>query len=253
MSLESVIDPHLPIPGGFIDPPGGTVRHTSKLAIWSLVLGGVGLPFLMCACPLPSVAAIVVGLVACVAIGRNPSLKGRGMAIGGIVCGLAGCALLVGVTVFAWDKIFKPIFEMPLRVSDAIAARDVDGFRECFAPPGSTADDAVVLAFFDEVHSTFGVPTHAALAEDSQSMTPPEPGSQFAMPWAFNFSGTSVPSHAELELLDERTGEWTVRLVAFELIGPDGKRFRYPSAPSPPVGAGTPEDAVPAAGADQLP
>ncbi len=228
MSLDSVIDPSLPSPGEPLDPPEGQVRRTSSLAIWSLVLGGIGLPFLVCACPLPSIAAIVLGLVAYIAIGRNPSLKGRGLAMGGVVCGLAACLILTWIAMFAWDRIFQPVFQMPLRVSDAIAARDVDGFRECFAPPGSMADDGVVLAFFDEVHAKFGAPIHAGLAEDSQPLAAPDPGTAIPMPWVFTFGNTVVPSQAQLELLDERTGVWGVKLRSFELMGPDGECLRFP-------------------------
>jgi prepilin-type processing-associated H-X9-DG protein len=61
------------------------------LAITTLILGILGLVM----CPLAGIAAIMTGIVALTRISREPSrYGGRGMAIGGLVCG--GASVVVG-------------------------------------------------------------------------------------------------------------------------------------------------------------
>jgi prepilin-type processing-associated H-X9-DG protein len=72
-------------------PPVPSVEgKTSSLAIWSLVLGIVGLPL----CGLGTIAGLVLGILAIVKINQSAgALKGRGLAIAGIV--ISSIALLV--------------------------------------------------------------------------------------------------------------------------------------------------------------
>jgi hypothetical protein len=80
-------------------------RRTSGLAITSLVCGIVGLflHFL-------SILAIIFGGVALAQIGKNPALKGRGMAVAGLVLGIitviAWIAIIVWAESFWWWRYF---------------------------------------------------------------------------------------------------------------------------------------------------
>jgi hypothetical protein len=67
--------------------------------IASLILGVIGLPS-MCFF-VPSILAIIFGIVGLVQIGRAGHTKGRGLAIGGIVTGAAGLLMFVTL-VLSW-------------------------------------------------------------------------------------------------------------------------------------------------------
>jgi hypothetical protein len=116
----------LTVQGGVIQPPPGappvtgyapmspapaytqpvsTAKRTSGMAIASLVLGiislGLGFTFI------PSVLAIIFGIIAVSQTGRDPNLGGRGMAIAGIIMGIIGLffgIMLVGILAcIPWD------------------------------------------------------------------------------------------------------------------------------------------------------
>jgi len=75
---------------------GTTVEATGDsngYCVASLVLGVIGLPT-MCFF-IPSVLAIVFGIVGMVQINRAGQTKGRGLAIAGIICGAAGLLLFL--------------------------------------------------------------------------------------------------------------------------------------------------------------
>jgi len=90
-----------PAPTAAVAAPGAT--KTSTLAIVSLVLGILGLPMLLCwiiGLPL-QIAAIITGHLAVNGIKKDPSTTGKGIALGGLVCGYLGIVLLVLLFVFA--------------------------------------------------------------------------------------------------------------------------------------------------------
>lgn len=63
------------------------------MSIASLVLGLVGIP--LCFVFIPSVLAVVFGFVGLSQIKQDPSQRGRGMAIAGLVLGFTMLALMV--------------------------------------------------------------------------------------------------------------------------------------------------------------
>ena len=60
---------------------------TEPLAIWSLVLGIVGLVGFCCGGPLLGIGAVVCGHLALSKINANPNLQGRGLALAGLIIG----------------------------------------------------------------------------------------------------------------------------------------------------------------------
>lgn len=101
-------------PGGFGPPaqPGWTgygmpvtpvATRTDPLAIWSLVLGILGIPMLcLCYTGVPAlIAAIPLGFVSRKRIRESQgSLNGDGLALAGAICGIGGLVLLVGLWAF---------------------------------------------------------------------------------------------------------------------------------------------------------
>jgi hypothetical protein len=84
-----------PSSGGASAPP-----KTNVLAIVSLVCGLLSIPMVMCCYGLPfNLIGIITGGIAIMQIGKDPDgMKGKGMAIGGIVAGILsflGIALMI--------------------------------------------------------------------------------------------------------------------------------------------------------------
>ena len=75
--------------------------RTSGMAITSLVLGIVGLLFN----PL-SVLAVIFGAVALSQIGKDPTLKGKGMAMAGLILGIVIAAIWIILIIFASSSVF---------------------------------------------------------------------------------------------------------------------------------------------------
>jgi acetyl esterase/lipase len=77
----------------FAAPPPLVTSRTSSLAIWSLVLGVLGIVFC-----LPSVAGIICAIIALVRIGQsNGVLRGTGLAIWGLVISILGVFVSSGL------------------------------------------------------------------------------------------------------------------------------------------------------------
>lgn len=78
-----------------VPPSMSPTPATSKLAIWSLVLGVLS----FCAVCVTGVPAVVLGIIALVKISKSPTaLKGQGLAIAGLVTGAIG-TLMTFITV----------------------------------------------------------------------------------------------------------------------------------------------------------
>lgn len=80
-------------------PPMAPVADgpTSQLALWSLVCGILGF-FASCFAALP---AVILGHMGLNATRKNPALKGRGMAIAGLVLGYIHLAILPIISIIA--------------------------------------------------------------------------------------------------------------------------------------------------------
>lgn len=82
-----------PIPGTPAAYPGNAYATTSNMAIWSLV----------CACLIPlcsllsAIPAIILGHLSLGEIKRNPGMKGRGMALAGLIIGYSLTLILIFV------------------------------------------------------------------------------------------------------------------------------------------------------------
>lgn len=87
--MSNALPPFMPPGPG---PAGyATEQFRTGLAVTTLILGIVGLVM----CPLAGIAAIVTGIVSLSQISREPHrYAGRGMAIGGLVCGGVSVVLL---------------------------------------------------------------------------------------------------------------------------------------------------------------
>src|SRR6266550_1409266 len=103
-------------------PPVPSVKNSS-LAIWSLVLGILGLLFLLfCIGPLFAIPAVICGHIAHGRIKRSAgALEGQGMALAGLITGY----VTIGLAVF-----FIP-FMAAIAIPNFVKARDTAQKNTC--------------------------------------------------------------------------------------------------------------------------
>ncbi len=77
------------------------------MATASLVLGIVGIP--LCFLFLPSILAVIFGIIGLSQIKSNPGQSGRGKAIAGLFLGGISLVFIIGLVVFigTWDFDFE--------------------------------------------------------------------------------------------------------------------------------------------------
>jgi len=104
-------------------PPPVTKNKNSGLAIWSLVLGILGLLFLLlCVGPLFAIPAVICGHIAYGRIKRSAgALEGQGMALAGLITGY----LTIGLAVF-----FIPMMAA-IAIPNFVKARDTAQKNQC--------------------------------------------------------------------------------------------------------------------------
>ena len=85
-------------------PPSAVARgtRTNGMSIAALILGILGIISFW---PL-SILAIIFGAIGISQINKDPSLKGKGMAVAGLVMGIAAIAIWILVAVVWWGTLF---------------------------------------------------------------------------------------------------------------------------------------------------
>ncbi|MDP6600936.1 MAG: DUF4190 domain-containing protein [Phycisphaerales bacterium] len=143
VSGVEIVEPHA------AQPP----RRTSRLAIASLICAIV-----ICCSPLTSLAAIILGIMALVAIRRH-GLRGKVLAWIGIVLGVL---LTIAGSLLIWFNIsmgLSVITEAPNVLTKALHAGydgDISAFRDEFEGKVDSADDADITAFITELRTRYG-------------------------------------------------------------------------------------------------
>jgi len=89
-------DPVAPVAPAITAAPAGG-EPTSKLAIWALVCGCVSL-----LCGFASIPAIILGHMGMSETKKNPAIKGRGMALAGMILGYVVVALIALYLIFVF-------------------------------------------------------------------------------------------------------------------------------------------------------
>lgn len=140
-------------------------------------------------------SAVVLGVVGIVQT-REGRMRGRGLAVSGLVL-----AVVVGTgwVAFAswWNRAARtPMIEGPLPALQAGAAGDLDAFRAWFHGPGAEADDAVVRAFLDAVSESHGAPLDS-VADAAVVVGPAPAGNVRRLRYRVTFTGGEVPCEAE--------------------------------------------------------
>ncbi|MCA9289675.1 MAG: DUF4190 domain-containing protein [Phycisphaerales bacterium] len=144
--------------------------RTSVLAVLSFICG------LICCVPVTSIPAVIMGVLALGLSAGKPHVRGKGLAIAGIVLGLIGVLLQAGV----WFGIVTPLNRLSLAVLQPGLSGDVIGVRANFttAADASMTDDEIT-AFFSGIVAQIGAPTSSSFSISAYGQAPnlqPPPG-----------------------------------------------------------------------------
>lgn len=205
-------------------------QTTSKLAIWSLVCS------LIICCPITTLLGPLLGLIALGKIGSNPMLKGRGLAVAGILIGLlmtAGIAVGAYLAAPTFDKYFIAPARFTIRgPADALSAGlsgDIAGFKDAFQGDGATATDAEAQAFIDELRNRYGGFVSSQVAQ--QGAQPTIGQTAFTMPYTVTFDNGTVTAQTEVIIADPATRDLVMKIGSITIEDPDKGDLRYPVVP----------------------
>ncbi len=195
-------------------------RRTSGLAVASLVCS------LVCCIPaLPAIGAIL-GLGSLVAMGRNVMLRGRGLAIAGIVLGVL---MTVGhVVVIPWlirGGLF--VANGPHLALSAGVSGDVAAFKSNFHGAGATAPDAEAQAFLEAITARYGAIQGFGPPQQMGS-TPGDPVVPFR--YSATFANGTVDVDVEIAFSDKQTGGFFYKINSIAIRDPDKGDLSYPPA-----------------------
>ena len=204
------------------DPQSAAAAKTSGLAITSLIFS------LILCCPVTTIIGPLLGVVALVRIGRNPALKGRGLAFAAIIMGVA-FSIAQGIGMYqGYQVMLRPVFEGPATALEAGFAGNPSGFTAEFYGAGATANDAEVQAFIDELRQRYG--EFQSLRFDESG---PQPQSKFGdpkvpFPYVFTFENGQTSGVALRVFVDDQTGQWVMKWGSITVLDPDLAYLTYP-------------------------
>lgn len=200
--------------------------RTSGLAIGSFLCA------IFICCPIATVIAPVLGIVALIGIGRQGGAqRGRGFAIAGILIGAAVTVLWVIVAVWMFSLAAR-ITTLPQTMLIAGQSGDLSAFRNEFDGAATRAGDDEVRSFFDELTARYGriqsvdpVPGQSAAAT---------PDGRLLQRYTLRGEKGIVDVEVDWLIVDEASGRVLVmRPVALQVIDPDRPPLRFPAGTAP--------------------
>jgi hypothetical protein len=203
---------------------------TSGLAITSLVFS------LIICCPVTTLLAPILGLIAFVTIGSNPMRKGRGIALAGIIIGIAVSSVWVVGGLWARDKLMHFLEVMrqgPTTALTSAFAGNAGAFRAAFHGDGATSTDAEAQLFVDTLRGRYGAFVSAEVDQNQQPATPPMGQPSISLPYNFKFEKQTVPGSVEIVIFDQRTQQWVWKIGSITIHDPAEGDITYPSTAKP--------------------
>ena len=191
---------------------------TSGLAVTSLIFS------LIVCCPLTTILGPLLGLGALVQIGRNPALKGRGLAFAAIIMGIA-FSVAQGFGGYTMYKNFiEPMYVGPRDALTSGFAGDIAGFKGHFYGSGATASDEQATAFIEQLRQRYG----KFVSSELNPQTQPQGGPAMEFDYFLSFETTTVDAEAQIIYADETTGVWPKALGYITIFDPDLGDLTYP-------------------------
>jgi hypothetical protein len=161
-----------------------------------------------------------------VAIGRNAMLRGRGLAIAGIILGLLLTVGQVVVIGYLYNG-FKFVAIGPQEALAAGLKGDVAGFKSHFHGAGATASDVEAGTFLAVLTDRYGA-LDVIHPVQQQGGTFGEP--VVKLPYTAKFEKGQLDAEVEIAVADKPTGKFMFKLVSITIRDPDKGNLTYPPA-----------------------
>lgn len=205
-----------PLEPGFAEPP-----RTSGLAISSLVCS------LIFCCPLTTIIGPILGLIAFVSIGSKPNLRGKGLALTGIILGVLMTTLQAWAGFQLFDKFVKPALEGPQTVLVAGFANDMSAFRDGLADGAVGVTDEEIQEFIDQLRSRYG---EFSSTEFHPSQSAPTAFGQPIILYTYllHFSDSTVTADVEIVIADPQTGQFVMKLGVMTIRDSENGDLSFP-------------------------
>ena len=227
-----------PYEQGYAEP-----RRTSGLAIASVVCSVI-----LC-CPLTTVMGVILAVVALATMSGKPHIKGKGLAITGLVLGLVFTTAWVMIGVKGYEAVAK-MKRGPQEAMEAGFSGDLDGLRSEFTGAGAAADDAQVQAFLDELTNRYGAFVGCTIDESSGNSPAPTSGDPILfIPFNFEFESAIVAAEVEFVIVDP-AGRFVFKFGSILIMDSEAGDLLYPPPDAAPDAA---SDAAPDATPDEVP
>ncbi len=213
-----------------------TPQKRSGLAVASMVCSFIFF------CPLTTLLAPLLGLIALATMGGDPPKRGKGMAVTGIALGIVfttvQCILIftVGAKGFGFLKEYIDFaMEGPNEALVLGTGGDITQFKLSFHGAGATASDAEAQAFLDELSFRYGAYISTESAQQGGQQQFGQPSAR--MPYVIEFDRGVVDAEVELVFADQSTGELLKKLGYILVFDADLGDLRYPPAEAATPGA----------------
>lgn len=200
--------------------PQPPAKKTSGLAITSLIFS------LIVCCPVATIIGPLLGLGALVQIGRNPALKGRGLAFAAIIMGVV-FTLAQGWGGYQMWQVMKPVLEGPNAALTAGFAGDTAALKAEFHGAGATASDAEVTAFIGELRKRYGAYQSCRHDQTAAGPTGAYGDPVIPFPYILTFDNGEVHAEAEYVFAEQGIG-WIKKWGSITVFDPDLGDLTYP-------------------------
>lgn len=215
---------------------GPTQPKTSAMAITSLVMALIGI--VPCCGLITGPVGALLGIISMIRIGSNPMLKGKGLALIGILLGVVFTAAQIGGGWYVYNEFMRPIFEGPRRPLTAASQGDIAKFKSYFVGAGATASDEEAQAFIDELEKRYG--KFVSTSFDKSGSAPPAGASRqprFTMPYVFEFQNATMHGDATYEMTDQMSQQLVQKWSEIVVNDADKGDLTYPPPAATPAAA----------------
>jgi len=187
----------------------------SKLATVSLVFS------LIFCCPLTTILAPILGVVAFLGLRKNPGLKGKGFAISGIIIGILTSIIWIVSTSYFGNLIYGFIQKSTQVTTHVIQTGTNGEYDECrtyFSSQYSDISNEEIKSFVDTLQERYGNFDSVTLNMEQQSQELNSTSKEAVIPVQIVFETTNVYAETMLEIVQVHELEFEFKLTCLKIL-----------------------------------
>lgn len=196
---------------------------TSPWAIASLLCG-------IAFCPPVALFGVLLGARALLQIKANPMLRGRNLALAGIMLGVFSQVCLVCVLIWWHFNARIPMMQGPREQLQAAMAGDVTAFQAGFHGKGAAASENQAKQFVNELESRYGRLLDSGISQASTTKAAMAGSAELTIPYTLVFARQSVEAEAVFmtfaptRVVPQPVFKW----ISIRIFDPDRGDLVYP-------------------------